>query len=163
MGDQRDLPEVEPVDDRRQVVGQAVVVVAASRVARPAMAAPVVGDAAQALVGQLDELVLPDIGIEAPGMGEDHGLAAPPVDMEQARAVFGLDERRPRHAWSLGLGRPAACGDKGGDGSGGDRGRSTSPVHRDLPQARAGAASTKPTTDLMRPSPPTTTKSVPLM
>lgn len=127
------------------------------------MAASVIGDAAQALVGRLDELVLPDVGIEAPGLGEHHGLAGSPIDVEEARTVFGLDEGGPRCAGLLtAAGRPPAA-----------TRAATAAVANVVvalllsiatsPQPRAGAASTKPTTDLMRPSPATTTKSVPLM
>ena len=55
-----------------------------------------------ALVDQLGELVLLDVGIEAPGMREEHGLAGAPIVVEQtfpssvstkerraARGVFG--------------------------------------------------------------------------
>jgi len=49
MGDERDVDEVERVEDGGEVAGERVVIVAAAGVARPAMGAAVIGDAAEAL------------------------------------------------------------------------------------------------------------------
>jgi hypothetical protein len=60
-------------------------------------------------------------------MGEEHGLAGAPIDVEQARTVVSLDKGWPwsaRHFTglrNLGVGRTAAGGNKGGDGHGGER------------------------------------------
>src|SRR5580704_19724594 len=119
---ERYVVEIELVDERCQVVGQSVEVIAPPRIGGPSMAPTVIGDAAQALVDQLGELVLPDVRIETPGMGEEHRLAGAPIDVEQARTVVGLDKGRPRsacHSLSLrrlGGGRPDAGGNKGGGG-----------------------------------------------
>src|ERR1700730_11990462 len=118
--DERDVVEIELVDERRQIIGQSVEVIAPPRIGGPSMAPTVIGDAAQALVDQFGELVLPDVRIETPGMGEEHGLAGAPIDVEQARTVVGLDKGWPWSAChlpglgSLGVGRPAAGGDKSG-------------------------------------------------
>src|SRR5947199_5460887 len=94
VADERDVAEVESVDDCREIVCQSVVVIAVPRIGGPSMAAPIIGHTAQTLVGQLDELVLPDVGIESPGMGEKDRIAGSPIEVEQARTVLGLDEGR---------------------------------------------------------------------
>src|SRR5215470_4502419 len=117
MADKRDLAKVELFDHRREIAGEGVVIVAPPGVARSSVAATVVSDAAQPLVGQVNHLVLPHVGVERPTVDEDDGLAGAPVLIEQARAITGYDEWRPDSVCgrgfclrSFGL-RRAACGD----------------------------------------------------
>ena len=71
--------QVERFDERRQVVGVGVHVVAVPGLARSAVAAAVVGDAAIAVGGQKDHLVFPGVGAQRPAVAEDDGLPAAPV------------------------------------------------------------------------------------
>src|ERR1044071_8552209 len=93
MSYQRDVAQVERLDHGSQISGETVIPAAAPGGARAAGAAPVVRDAAQALVGEVDHLVFPEVGAEGPGVDEDDGWARSPVPVEQARSVAGRDER----------------------------------------------------------------------
>ena len=70
--------QVERLDQRREVVGVGVHVVAVPRLAGAAMAAAVVRDAAVAACGQEDHLVFPGVGAQRPAVAEDHGLSRCP-------------------------------------------------------------------------------------
>jgi hypothetical protein len=91
--DQRDAAEIERVEHGRKVVRQRVVVVAAARLARAAVTATIVGDAAEAIVDQRGHLVIPHRHRERPGREEDDGASRAPVAMEQVLTVPGPDER----------------------------------------------------------------------
>jgi hypothetical protein len=67
------------VDERREVVGVGVHVVALPGLARAAMAAAVMADAAVAVGGQQGHLVFPGVRAQRPAMAEHHGLAAAPA------------------------------------------------------------------------------------
>ena len=71
--------QIERFDQLRQVVGVGVHVVAAPGLARSAVAAPVVRDAAVAAGGQKEHLVLEGVGAQRPAVAEDNGLSAAPV------------------------------------------------------------------------------------
>ena len=73
------IPQVERFDERRQVVGVGVHVVAVPGLARTAMAAAVMGDAAVAAGGQKHHLVFPGVRAQRPAVAEDDGLSAAPV------------------------------------------------------------------------------------
>ena len=79
MADMDRVLEVERLDQRREVVGIGVEVVAVPGLARPAMAAAVVGDAAIAARGQEEHLVLERIGGQRPAMAEDDRLPRAPI------------------------------------------------------------------------------------
>ena len=57
-----------------------------------AVAAAVVGDAAEPARGQVEHLVFKRIGEERPTVAEDDGLAASPVLVEEAGAISGGDK-----------------------------------------------------------------------
>src|SRR5439155_228597 len=71
--------QVEGLDERREVVGVRVHVVTAPRLARAAVAATVVRDAAVTARREEDHLVLPCVGRERPAVAEDDGLPRSPV------------------------------------------------------------------------------------
>ena len=71
--------QVERFDELREVVGVGVHVVAVPRLARPAMAAAVMGDAAIAARRQKEHLVLEGVRAERPAVAEDDRLSAAPV------------------------------------------------------------------------------------
>ncbi len=83
--------QVERFDERREVVGVGVHVVAVPGLARAPMAAAVMGDAAISAGSQKEHLVFKGIRAERPAMAEDHGLSAAPVLVIDLRAVFGRD------------------------------------------------------------------------
>ena len=63
MADQHRVVQIERVEERRQIVGVVVQVVAVPGLAGSATAATVMGDGAIALGGQEERLVVPGIGI----------------------------------------------------------------------------------------------------
>ena len=71
--------QVERFDQLRQVVGVSVHVVATPGLARSAVAAAIMGDAAVSVRGQKHHLVFPGIRAQRPAMAEDHGLPTAPV------------------------------------------------------------------------------------
>ena len=83
--------QVERFDERREIVGVGVHLVAVPRLARAAVAAAVVRDAAVSAVGQKDHLVFPGVRAERPAVTEDDGLSRAPVLVINLRAVFGRD------------------------------------------------------------------------
>src|SRR5665647_1976173 len=72
----------------REVVGVGIHFVAAPRLARSAMAAAVMADAAVSVGAQKHHLVLPGVRAQRPAVAEDHGLATAPVLVVDLRAVF---------------------------------------------------------------------------
>ena len=69
--------QVEFFDQRREVVGVGVHVVAVPGLARTAMAAAVMGDAAISAGGQKEHLVFKGVRAQRPAMAEDDGLPVP--------------------------------------------------------------------------------------
>src|SRR5215470_1816907 len=92
MADQRDVAQVQGLEQDGQVAGQRVVVVTAAWRIRPAVPAPVVPDTAQARLYQRVELVLPHPAVQQPGVGENHRLATTPALVVQPRAVSCREE-----------------------------------------------------------------------
>jgi hypothetical protein len=87
MADQDDIRKIEAVDQAGEVVGEPVVVVAVLRLARPAVAAPIVGDGAPAALGQPVELSAPDRRAQCPAMDEHHRTAGADILVEKLLAV----------------------------------------------------------------------------
>ena len=83
--------QIERFDQRREIVGVGVHVVAVPGLARAAVAAAVVGDAAVAVRRQEEHLVLPGVGAQRPAVAEDDGLPGAPVLVVDLRAVFRGD------------------------------------------------------------------------
>jgi hypothetical protein len=92
MRDQRDVLQIQRIEHRCEIVRQRVDVEPATRIARAAVAAAVIGDAARAL-GERRRLVAPAIGCEGPTAHENERLARAPVAVEELGAVARLDER----------------------------------------------------------------------
>src|SRR5207247_10224850 len=79
----------EPRDQRFEVVGVGVQLVAVPGLARAAVAAAVMGDAAVAAGSQKEHLVFPGVRAQRPAMTEDHGLSTAPVLVVQLDG-FGI-------------------------------------------------------------------------
>jgi hypothetical protein len=76
------------------------------------MASVIVGDATQALSGQMDHLVLPHVGVQSPTVNENDGLAGPPVLAEEHGAIAHFEKRHGERLAS----RVHALGAAGPDG-----------------------------------------------
>src|SRR2546425_1107335 len=85
------LAQIERLNELGEVVRVGVHVVAVPRLARSAVAAPVVRDTAVSVRGEKDHLVVPRVGAERPAVTEDNGLAAAPVLVVNLRAVSRPD------------------------------------------------------------------------
>ena len=91
VADMDGILEIELLDQLREVVGVSVHVVAGPRLARPAMAATVMRDAAIAARGEKEHLVFKRIRGERPAVAEDHRLPGAPVVVVNLRAVLGRE------------------------------------------------------------------------
>ena len=91
MADVDRVLQIECFDQRRQIVGVGVHIVAVPGLAGAAMAAAVMRDAAVSAMRQKHHLVFPCIGAERPAVAEDHGLPVAPVLVINLRAVFRRD------------------------------------------------------------------------
>ena len=114
--------QIELFRERRQVVRVRIHLVSIPGLARPAMAAPVMGDAAIPPAGQKQHLVFPGIRTQRPSVAEDHRLSRAPVLVINLSSIFRGNRRhnvfsvflvvtvsniatgrRPNHAASLSL------------------------------------------------------------
>ena len=77
--------QIERFDQRREVVGVGVHFVAVPRLARPAVAAAIMRDAAIAARGQKEHLVFPGVRAQRPAVAEDHGLSRCPSPCSKSR------------------------------------------------------------------------------
>ena len=71
--------QVEMLDDCSGVGGVVVHVVAATDLARPAMAAPIMGDDAVALFDEVEHLRIPVVSAQRPSVMKDDRLTGTPV------------------------------------------------------------------------------------
>ena len=76
MADVDGVAQVEVLDDRGDVGGIVVHVVAVADLARSAVAAPVMGDDAIALLEEVEHLGIPVVAAQRPAMMEDDRLRA---------------------------------------------------------------------------------------
>ena len=83
--------EIEMCGQRREVVGVVIHVVAVAGLGGAAMAAPVVGDDAIAVLEEEQHLRVPIIGRQRPAVAEHDGLTLAPVLVEDLDAVLGGD------------------------------------------------------------------------
>ena len=88
VADEDGVVEVEVVDEAGEVVGIGVHVVAQPRLRGAAVAAAIVGNAAESIVGKELHLVVPGVGGEGPAVAEDDGLTGAPVFVVKAGAVL---------------------------------------------------------------------------
>jgi hypothetical protein len=103
MTDMDRVLQVERRDERREVVGITLHVVAVPGLAGAAVAAAVMGDAAVALSGQEDHLVFEGVRAERPAVAEHHRLSTAPILIIDWRAVCRRD--RAHRVASLCMGR----------------------------------------------------------
>jgi len=80
-------------DDSGSVGGVVFHVVAAADLARPAMAAPVMGDDAVALLDEEEHLRIPVVTAQGSAVMKDDRLTGAPVLVEDMCSVFGCDCR----------------------------------------------------------------------
>ena len=94
------------LDYRRDVGGVVVHVVTVGYLCRAAMAAPIVGDNAIALIDEIEHLRIPVVGAEGPAMMEDDrlGVLRAPVLEVDFRAVFGRDGAHDHGSFARGKG-----------------------------------------------------------
>ena len=85
------VAQVEMLDDVGGVGGVVVHVVAAADLARPAMAAPVMGDDAVALLDEVEHLRVPVVTAQRPAVMKNDRLTGAPVLVIDLRSVFGRD------------------------------------------------------------------------
>ena len=89
MADMHGVLEVEMRRQRREVVGIVIHVVAAADLARAAVAAPVMGDDAEALAWKNSIWASQSSADKRPAMAEDDGLPRAPILVEDLDAVLG--------------------------------------------------------------------------
>src|SRR5262245_57864679 len=90
MADVNGVAQVEVLDDSGDVGGVVVHVVAVADLARPAVAAPVMGNDAIALVEEIEHLRVPVVGAQGPAVMEDQrlGISGAPVLVENLNAIL---------------------------------------------------------------------------
>ena len=92
MGDEGEALEIEGLDERGDVVGECVEVVAAGRLIGAAVAAAIEADAAESLVREGRHLVVPHPARAAEAAQEQDRRARSPLMPIELRAVFRCDE-----------------------------------------------------------------------
>src|SRR5438874_1946307 len=91
MADMHRVSQVQRLDERREIVGISIQIVAVPGLAGAAVAAAVMRDAAVALRGQEEHLVLECVGAERPAMAENDRLPRSPILEIDLRAVVRRD------------------------------------------------------------------------
>src|SRR6266699_1390987 len=92
VADQRDPLQIEVGEQSRQIISQRVELIARAGIIRAAVTAPVIGDAAQALIGERYHLILPHRSRKRPGADEDRRAPCAPVPVIQAGMIVGFKE-----------------------------------------------------------------------
>ena len=100
MADMDRILEIELLDELGEIVGIGVEIIALPGLARAAVAATVMRDAAVAARGKEEHLVFQRVRGKRPAMAEDHRLPFAPVLKINFGSVFRLDEW---HGWFLSL------------------------------------------------------------
>src|SRR5690606_7101794 len=88
VADEHDIVQVELLDERGEVIGECVHVVAVPRLVGAAVAAPVVGDASVAAGCEEEHLFVPGIRVQRPAVAEDHRLAGAPILVVDVCAIL---------------------------------------------------------------------------
>ena len=91
------VPQIQMLDHRREVVGIVIYVMAVAGLGGAAVAAPVMGDHAEALAEEEEHLWVPVVRREGPAMAEHDGLTGAPVLVVDLEAVPGGDRRHLLH------------------------------------------------------------------
>ena len=100
IADERRVAHAGLLDDGGKIVGEGIEVVAGGGLRRAAEAAAIVGDDPVAGLRQRRGLIVPDVGIQRPGVGQHHGAAgAAGVLDEDFDAILGLDLRGAGRLW----------------------------------------------------------------
>jgi hypothetical protein len=115
--------KIERCDKLGQIVGVRVQIIAVPRLAGPAMAAAVMGDAAIALLRQKEHLVFKGVRAERPAMAENDRSTSSPIVVVYFRPVLCREVARTipdrcrcmliPAGLSLLLGTPRWCGQQG--------------------------------------------------
>ncbi len=98
VADQRDPFQIELGEQGSQIIRQRVEQIARAGIIRAAMTAPVIGNAAQALLRQRHHLILPHRPAQCPGADEYHWDACAPVPIIDPGMIVGFDKR---HRYNL--------------------------------------------------------------
>ena len=101
MADMDRVIQVQRFDERREIVGVGIHLVAVPGLAGTAMAAAVMRDAAVTAVGQEHHLIFPGIRAKGPAMAEYDGLPFSPVLEVNLRAVICRDRWHDTFSFSL--------------------------------------------------------------
>ena len=91
MAYERDVPQIERVDDGGKVISVAIHVVAGGGLPRSAVTSPVMRDHAEALLVEEQHLSVPRVRIQRPTVGEHDYRASSPVFKVDLRTVFAAD------------------------------------------------------------------------
>src|SRR5580700_2169022 len=108
------LLEVEMIDELSEVVGIGIEIISVPRLAGPAVAAPVMGDAPVAVRHQEKHLIFKRVGAERPPVAEDDGLTRAPIVVVDLRTVLSRKRGHDRSFLSADdsrLGGLAGCHD----------------------------------------------------
>ncbi len=92
MADVNGVLQIEMRDHRGKIVGVVIHIVAVGDLGRAAMAAPIMGDDAIAVIEKEQHLRVPVVGRQRPTMTEHDGLTLAPVFVKNFNAIFGFDE-----------------------------------------------------------------------
>jgi hypothetical protein len=88
VADERDVRQVQALDERMEIVGQGIEIIAGARIVGAAVAATIESDAGKSALRQCDHLRLPGVGIQRPGVSEDDRSAGAPATVEEFSAVM---------------------------------------------------------------------------
>jgi hypothetical protein len=83
-----DILEIKRLNERCQIVGVPIHVVPGPGLAGPAMAAPVMRNYAEPILGEEEQLSVPCIGTQRPSVRKRDDRAFAPVFVVDCRAIF---------------------------------------------------------------------------
>src|SRR5262249_30019340 len=88
MADQRDVFQIERLDEGSQVICIGVQVVPIPRLAGAPMSATIMGNGTIVMRGHKEQLVIPGVGIKRPTMAKDHYWPCAPIFVKDLGAIF---------------------------------------------------------------------------
>src|SRR6266478_3141878 len=91
MADQSYVFQIQLVEQRSQVIGIRIHVVAIPRLARTSMAAAVVGNNAIAVLSEEQHLCIPGVCVQRPSMRKNDRRPCAPIFVENRGSIFGFD------------------------------------------------------------------------
>jgi hypothetical protein len=101
VADHRDVLQIERLDQGREIVGVPVHVVAVRRLARAAVTAAIVRDAAEAVLHEEEHLRVPHVGVQRPAVREGDDRARAPVLVVDGGSVFHSDRAHARVSFAV--------------------------------------------------------------